>query len=73
MDGGPIGDDATMVAAELVMFTFVFRYKERLMKLDIYCDLILLKVYVDDLNQVGKCLPVRTRYIAGKLFIPRST
>ena len=44
MDGGPIGDDATTVAAELVMFIFVFRYKYRLMKLDIYCDLILLKV-----------------------------
>ena len=27
MDGGPIGDDATMVAAELVMFTFVLKIR----------------------------------------------
>ena len=57
-DGGQIGDDATTVAAELVMFTFVFKYKHSLVKLDIYCDLILLKFYVDNLNQVRRCLPV---------------
>ena len=30
----------------------------------------LLKVYVDDLNQVARCLPVGSRYIAGKLYVP---
>ena len=29
-----------------------------------------MKIYVDDLNQVGYCLPLGSRYENGKLYIP---
>ena len=32
--------------------------------------MILLKLYVDDLNQAGLCLPLGSKYVRGKLYIP---
>ena len=31
---------------------------------------MLMKLYVDDLNQAGFCLPLGTRYVRGKLYMP---
>ena len=53
------------------MFSFLGGYKQKLQKLDLEASIKLLKVYVDDLNQVERCLPVGSRYEAGKLYIPR--
>ena len=40
------------------------------MKLSLSHQIVLLKIYVDDLNQAGLCLPLGTRYARGKLYIP---
>ena len=70
ISGGPIGDDITRISAALVMFTFIEGYKTKLIQLSLYDSIRMLKVYVDDLNQVGKCLPYGTQYHNGKLFLP---
>ena len=41
-----------------------------LSRLDILGETILLKVYVDDLNQAGLRLPYGTTFIRGRLYIP---
>ena len=46
--GGPIGDNFTQIAARLVMFTFIRKYRNRLNSLEIDTDIRLLKVYVND-------------------------
>ena len=70
LSGGPIGDDITRISASLVMFMFVDGYRLKLMQLAIYESIRLMKVYVDDLNQVGVCLPYGTKYCKGRLYIP---
>ena len=35
------------------MYGFVERYKKSLMKFALYDQIVLLKIYVDDLNQAG--------------------
>ena len=65
-----VGDDITRISASLVMFMFVDGYKCKLMQLAIYESIRLMKVYVDDLNQVGVCLPYGTKYCKGRLYIP---
>ena len=32
---------------------------------------MLLKIYVDDSNQAGKCIPYGTKYHKGRLYIPK--
>ena len=68
--GGPIGDNATNDAADVVMWIFITHYKRSLSRLGISKETVLLKVYVDDLNQAGLRLPYGTQYIRGRLYIP---
>ena len=55
--GGPIGDNATNDAANIVMWQFIIGYRKMLARLDLLSQSVLLKVYVDDLNQAGLRLP----------------
>ena len=71
LKGGPIGDNITNLSAKLVMNLFSVGYKRRLEKLDILKKTVLLKIYVDDLNQAGWCLPLGTFYKDGKMFVPK--
>ena len=41
-----------------------------IVRLSLLQQTVLLKIYVDDLNQAGLCLPLGTRYARGKLYIP---
>ena len=38
--GGPIGDNVTMISSELVMFEFVLLYKQKLLRLTLYSDVL---------------------------------
>ena len=49
---GPIGENITQIAADLVMFKLMGGFKERLKRLNLVA--ILLKLYVDDLNKRQK-------------------
>ena len=69
-EGGPIGDNVTMISSELVMFEFVLLYKQKLLRLTLYSDVLFIKVYVDDLNQCGDLLPYGTWYANGKMYRP---
>ena len=69
-NGGPIGDNITNLDSQLVMYTFATRYKAKLLNLGLYEYVVLFKIYVDDHNQAGWCLPYGTLYTAGKLYIP---
>ena len=53
------------------MYLFSVGYKRRLEKLDILKKTVLLKIYMDDLNQAGWCLPLGTFYKDGKMFVPK--
>ena len=68
--GGPIGENLTQVCAKIVMKKFTKIYKNKLNKLGLLDHTILLKVYVDDLNQAGYCLPTGTTYTNGALYLP---
>ena len=68
--GGPIGEDIATKTAKVVMYRFLSKYKEKLVKLSLSHHIVLLKIYVDDLNQAGFCLPLGSRYARGKLYIP---
>ena len=59
--GGPKGDNATNDAADIVMWIFIVYYKRSLSRLGISRETVLLKVYVDDLNQAGLRLPYGTQ------------
>ena len=52
------------------MYGFIQQYKTLLVKLSLSDQTVLLKLYVDELNQAGLCLPLGTRYVADKLYIP---
>ena len=65
-----MGEDVARPSVKIVMYGFLSGYKERLVKLSLSEQTVLLKLYVDDLNQAGLCLPLGTRYIKGKLYIP---
>ena len=65
--GGPIGDNSTCDAASIVMWIFTLGYKKALANLGILQHTILLKIYVDDLNQVGLRLPYGSIFRKGKL------
>ena len=67
-EGGPIGENITQIAADLVMFKLMGGFKKRLKRLNLVA--ILLKLYVDDLNQVGECLPLGSQYKEGTLYVP---
>ena len=58
--GGPIGDNVTMIASGLVMYEFAIGFKQRLVRLSLYSDILFIKIYVDDLNMAGECLPYGT-------------
>ena len=62
LTGGPIGPDVATKSAKVVMFKFVREYINRLVKLSLYENIVLLKNYVDDLNQGGFCLPFGTSF-----------
>ena len=68
--GGPIGEDSATKSAKVVMYKFINGYKQKLIKLSLQEHIVLLKIYVDDLNQARLCLPFGTRYIRGKIYIP---
>ena len=68
--GRPIGEDIATKTAKVVMYRFLNKYKEKLVKLSLSQQIVLLKIYVDDLNQAGLCLPLGSRYTRGKLYIP---
>ena len=68
--GGPIGENLTQMCAKIVMYSFVVRYRKKLAKLSLLDQTMLLKIYVDDLNQAGYCLPTGSKYLEGKLYIP---
>ena len=70
-NGCPIGDNFTQIFSQLVMYTFAVRYKNRLINLSLYQQTVLFKIYVDDHNQAGQCLPYGTMYHKGKLYIPK--
>ena len=52
------------------MYLFVKIYKSKLEKLSLSNQIVLMKLYVDDLNQAGYCLPFGSRYVNGKIYIP---
>ena len=68
--GGPIGDNSTCDAADIIMWIFTLGYKKALANLGILQHTILLKIYVDDLNQVGLRLPYGSIFRKEKLYIP---
>ena len=70
LKGGPIGDNVTQLCARIVMRMFTLGYKDKLQKLGLLEGIDVLKLYVDDLNQVGYCLPIGTWYQEGKMYIP---
>ena len=47
-EGGPIGENITGIAPDLLTFKLMGGFKERLKRLNLVA--ILLKLYVDDLN-----------------------
>ena len=69
-EGGPIGDNVTQLAARIVMYLFSSGYRKELANLGLKDKTYLLKLYVDDLNQAGLCLPLGTWYSSGKIYIP---
>ena len=52
------------------MWLFTIVYKKALASLGILSSTILLKIYVDDLNQVELRLPYGSIYRKGRLHIP---
>ena len=70
INGGPIGENFTTIAAEIVMYRFAKKYKVILAHTGLLKDTILCKIYVDDLNQVSRILPYGTFFESGKLYIP---
>ena len=56
--GGPIGEDSATKSVKVVMYKFVRQYKQKLIKLPLYECVVLLKIYVYDLNQAGLYLPL---------------
>ena len=70
VSGGPIGDNLRNLCAQLVMYTFSKRYKDKLTSLNLIDRVVLLKVYVDDQNQAGWTFPYGTMYLKGKIHIP---
>ena len=69
-EGGPIGDNVTQIAARIAMFLFSSGYKRQLTSLGLLKQTYLLKLYVDDLNQAGYCLPLGTWFKDGKIYLP---
>ena len=67
-EGKPIGENIFQIAADLVMFKLMGGFKKRLKRLNLVA--ILLKLYVDDLNQAGECLPFGSQYKEGTLYVP---
>ena len=68
--GGPIGDDITRQAAEMVMFIFMRIFKKKMNNLALLEEVSLLKVYVDDIDIAAPKLPYGSQYAGGKLYIP---
>ena len=65
-----MGEDSATKSANVVMLKFVREYKNRLIRLSLYENIVLLKIYVDDLNQAGFCLLLGTRCVRSKFYIP---
>ena len=57
LEGGSIGDNLTQIAGMMTMFTFVDRYRKKLVRLSLFDQVVVLKIYVDNLSQWGFCLP----------------
>ena len=68
--GGPIGDNITNLAAQIVMYEFILAYMKFLTRVKLNESIYFLKVYVDDLNQGNQLLPFGSKYINEKLFRP---
>ena len=71
LSGGPIGDNFTQLSSQVVIYTFATKYRKKLINLSLYQSTVLLKIYVDDCNQAGKCIPYGTKYHKGRLYIPK--
>ena len=52
------------------MTRFVEGYTKKLKALGLENSVALLKIYVDDLNQAGYCLPYGSSYHNGRLYMP---
>ena len=50
------------------MFRLMVGYKKRLQRLDLVA--LLMKLFVEVLNQAGECLPYGSKYKDGVLYIP---
>ena len=70
LEGGPIGDDITRLLAEILMNDFIEDYRKSLAKLNLNKDVRMMKLYVDDLNQVSHCLEYGSILYKGKIYIP---
>ena len=68
--GGPIGENLTNLAASLCMGDMIAKYKKILMNLKIGQTVKFIKIYVDDLNQCGRCLPYGSTFLRGRLYRP---
>ena len=62
LTGGPIGDNITMIAAELVIYEFQLGYRDMVTKLSLDQHILFMKIYIDDLNQVYRSLPYGSKY-----------
>ena len=47
--GGPIGDNITNMATQIVMFEFILAYKKFLTHIKLNESIFFLKIYIDDL------------------------
>ena len=58
------------MAAQLVMHDFAVIYKRILERVEIRKLVRFIKIYVDDKNQAGSCLPYGTKFVNGRLYRP---
>ena len=58
------------MCARIVMRLFTTGYVRRLGRLGLKEKMEVMKLYVDDFNQIGYCLPVGAWYCNGKMFLP---
>ena len=65
--GGPIGLDLTGALAQIFMIWWGKEFKIRLQQLQL--EVIMMKIYVDDINQGMPIIDPGTRYIDGELVI----
>ena len=69
LKGGLIGDNISQIAARLVMRLFTTGFIDKLRRHQLIHLTEVIKLYVDDLNQVGYSLPYGTWYKDGKMYV----